>query len=82
MAWGVLLEGRRHNQSGCHGKMIIPTPLNILKGPGALGPRGYVDIVELYSGSPSAAATDAPSEKKAEVQETLLETLLRNNWQN
>ena len=66
----MLLEGSRHNQSGCHRKVIIPTPLNILGGLGVLDPKARVDVVELYAGSPSAAATDRPSEMKAEVQET------------
>lgn len=59
---GVLLEGSGHNQSGCHRKVIIPTPLNILGGMGVLDPKARADVVELYAGSPSAAAADGPSE--------------------
>lgn len=66
----MLLEGSGHNQSGCHGKAIIPTPVDILGGLGALDPKAHVDIVELYAGSPPAVAADCPSEMKSEVQET------------
>ena len=65
----MLLEGSGHNQSGCRHKVIIPTLLNILGCLGALDPKACVDVVEVYAGSPSAAATDHPSEMKAEVQQ-------------
>lgn len=66
----MLLEGSGHNQSSCHGKVIIPTPLNILGGLGVSDPKAHVDVVELYAASPSDAATGHPSEMKAEVQKT------------
>lgn len=36
----------------------------------ALDPKVCADVMELYVGSPPLAATDHPSEMKAEVQET------------
>lgn len=60
----------RHDPSGCHHNVIIPTPLNILGGLGTLEPKACVDVVELCAGSPWAAATGCPCEMKAEAQET------------
>lgn len=66
-----MFSGReRHDPSGCHCNVIIPTPLNTLGGLGTLEPKACVEVVELYAGSPWAGATGCPCEMKAEAQET------------
>lgn len=66
----MLPKGSGHNWSGCHHKVIIPTPLNTLGCLKALDPKACADVMELYAGSPLLAATNHSSEMKAEVQET------------